>query len=132
MNIIVDTSAYYALADADDLNCAPSQRIFRRLVEEEHELWTTSYVVVETAALIQARLGLEALRLFRESLSTSTTVIWMDPELHDKAWDEVERIGRRMVSLVDCSVGVVAKGFGIDTVFAFDPHFAFWRLRPAV
>jgi predicted nucleic acid-binding protein len=71
------------------------------------------------------------LKLFRESLSTSTTVISIDPELHEQAWDELERIGRRAVSLTDCSVGVVAQGFGIDTVFAFDPHFTLWGLRPA-
>lgn len=132
MNVLVDTSAYYALADADDQEHASAKRIFRMLVEGNYDLWTTSYVVLETAALVQSRLGLDALRLLRESLSTSTTVIWIDPELHDQAWDELERIGRQTVSLVDCSVGVVAGAFGIGTVFALDPHFAIWGLQPAL
>ena len=131
MNVLVDTSAYYALISATDQAHDDAQTAYDDLLGQEAEFWTTSYVVLEAAALVQARLGLEALRLLRESLSTSTTVIWIDPDLHDQAWDELERIGQRTVSLVDCSVGIVATAFGIDTVFAFDPHFALWGLQPA-
>ena len=103
MNVLVVPSAYYALADAD----AQAQSIFQRFVEDEHELWSTPYVVLETAALVQARLGLEALKLFRESLASSTTVIWIDPEFHNQAWDELERIGRRQVSLTAKSANTI-------------------------
>ena len=127
--ILVDTSVYYALADGDDRYHAAAQRLYAELLESDSSLCTTSYVVAEAAALIQARLGLERLQLFRQSLAASTTIVWIDAALHEAAWDELERQAQRHLSLVDCSIGIVAQQRGIDRVFAFDPHFELWGLQ---
>jgi predicted nucleic acid-binding protein len=64
------------------------------------------------------------------SLSGATRIIWVDRDLHEAAWDELERVGRRDVSLADCCLAVAAQREGIADVFAFDPHFQMWGLRP--
>jgi predicted nucleic acid-binding protein len=88
-----------------------------------------SYVVLEAAALIHSRLGLGPLRLLRSVIEASSEIIWVDSSLHAAAWDELERIGRRQVSLVDCALAVAALREGITDVFAYDPHFAEWGLN---
>jgi predicted nucleic acid-binding protein len=128
MRVLVDTSAYYALSDKDDDQHETASRIYQALLAESHELWATSYVVLEAASLIQARLGLQALRKFRTSIAEAATVAWVSEAVHEAAWDELERVTQRGVSLTDCASAVVARELGIRDVFAFDPHFAIWGL----
>lgn len=127
--VLVDTSAYYALLTENDRYHAAAQRLYGELLKSDYSLCTTSYVVAEAAALIQARQGLQRLQLFRQSLAASTTIIWIDAALHEAAWNELERQAQRHLSLVDCSIGTVAQHMGIDRVFAFDPHFELWGLQ---
>jgi predicted nucleic acid-binding protein len=58
--ILMDTSAIYALADRADPNHATAVQQLRRV--EKH-----SYILAESAALLQRRLGMEvALRFLRD------------------------------------------------------------------
>jgi len=129
MKVIVDTSAYYALAEPGDGNHLSARATLARLAQGGCGLFTVSYAVSETAALIQARLGLRPLRLFRSAIESGSTIIWVDASLHAAAWDELERIGRRQVSLADCALAVAALREGITDVFAYGPHFALWGLN---
>ncbi|MFQ6132432.1 MAG: type II toxin-antitoxin system VapC family toxin [Armatimonadota bacterium] len=129
MKIAVDTSAYYALAAAEDINHAAARLIYERLLADAIELWTVSYVVAESAGLIGKRLGFDTLHAFRESLDESSSITWVDKALHVEAWNELERHGRRDLSLVDCSLAVGARREGIQDAFAFDRHFELLGLR---
>ena len=55
--IFLDTSAIYALADRDDPNHSQAAAAFRRLLEDGEEALVHSYILVESAALLQRRLG---------------------------------------------------------------------------
>jgi len=129
LRIAVDTSAYYSMMAPGDTHHAAATSVARGLHADGYELWTVSYVAGEVAALVQARLGLGPLRRLRAAFDRETTIVWMDAELHAAAWDELERIGRRQVSLVDCALAVAALREGITDVFAYDPHFAEWGLN---
>ncbi len=131
MKVLIDTSAFYALVDTEDTNHDAANWIVRRLLAEGRELATTSYAVLETAALIQSRLGLRHLALFREALAEAVTIVWVDQALHEAAWDGLEHLGRRAVSLVDCSLAALARRDAIREIIAFDPHFESWGLRLA-
>jgi predicted nucleic acid-binding protein len=129
MRAIVDTSAYYAMANRLDPHHAAAAALQAELATRECEFVTVSYIVAETVALVQARRGLEPLRKLRSAIEGGSTIIWVDAELHAAAWDELERIGRRQVSLADCALAVAALREGISDVFAYDPHFALWDLN---
>jgi len=129
MRAMVDTSAYYAIANLTDPHHAAAAAVHARLTAQQCELVTVSYVVLETAALVQARHGSGPLPKLRSAIESGSTVVWIDAELHAAAWDELERIGRRQVSLVDCALAVAALREGITDVFAYDPHFAEWGLN---
>jgi predicted nucleic acid-binding protein len=66
---LVDTSAYFALLDADDANHAPALTIRDRLIAEGSHLFTTSFVLAETHALLLNRSCTYSVRVNRSGLS---------------------------------------------------------------
>ncbi len=122
--VFVDTSAFYAILDRDDQNFLASARIWDALVENGTPLTTTNYVVVETCALVQHRLGLEALRTFSEDVLPVIDVRWIVSQEHAAALESLLTANRRRLSLVDCTSFLVMRARGIRRAFAFDQHFA--------
>lgn len=121
MKVFVDTSAFYALASATDEFHEPAREIYEGLLRKDAELLTSSYVLVESFALIQSRLGFPVLQEFVSSIEGLIRVIWVDEELHRRAWALLQQ--RQTVSLVDCTSFLIARGEGCQ-VFAFDEDFA--------
>lgn len=120
--IFLDTSAIYAWADVADPNHATAVRRLGRLVDRGEELHTHNYVLVESMALLQARLGLPAaLKLARDS--TAFLIDWVDDDLHAAGVQQLERTKKRGLSLVDHVSFIVMKRRSLTTAFAFDPDF---------
>jgi predicted nucleic acid-binding protein len=120
--VFVDTSALMALSVSGDAHHARSQRSLRALRDEQAELVTTSYALVETYALLGRRLGPDAVRAFREDFAPLLQVLWVDATLHDRALDRLLTLHLRDLSLVDAVSLEVIHAEQIDRVFAFDPH----------
>lgn len=121
--VFVDTSAAYALFDAGDSSHARARRAFGLLRAREALLVTTSYVLVETCALMTRRLGLAALRDFRENFAPLLEVNWVDAAVHEAALDLLFERHKSHLSLVDAASFVVMRRERIDEAFAFDRHF---------
>ena len=58
MSTFVDTSALYAVLDADDERHTAAGAQWDRLLAGREALHTTNYVLVETTALLQSRIGM--------------------------------------------------------------------------
>jgi len=129
MRVLVDTSAYYAGLSSADACHEAARATYTGLLRQGSQLLTTSYVLGETAGLVQRRLGIPALGALMAGWKATTTVLWVDEELHSEAWETVRKLGRREVSLVDASVAVAARRLHVTHVFAYDPHFAEWGLK---
>ena len=82
MSVFVDTSALMALLDANELRHQATARAWKRLLDEDAALVTSSYVLVETYALTQRRLGLDAVRALTADLLPLITVDWVDESVH--------------------------------------------------
>ncbi len=67
--VFVDTSALLALVVGSDQAHGEASEGFARLRAERASLVTSSYVLVETYAVLQARIGIGAVRIFRESFA---------------------------------------------------------------
>ena len=79
--IFLDTSAIYAWADAADPNHATAVRYLQTILHERQDLLTHNYVIVESVALLQARLGLAAaIKLTQDARAFISD--WVDDELH--------------------------------------------------
>ena len=123
MSTFVDTSALLAVLDADDAQHARAARAWGELVNGGDDLVTTSYVLVETCALTQARLGLGATRLLDEDIVPVLRITWVDETLHRTAMAALLTAQRRDLSLVDCVSFAVMRRLSIARAFAFDRHF---------
>lgn len=123
MRIFVDTSAFFALLDGDDGNHRRAKAAWGELLEPGNVLVTSNYVLVECFALMQHRLGMEAVKGFQDDILPLINVEWVDPAIHRAAVSAMLAALRRRLSLVDCSSFEIMRNAGIKEVFAFDPHF---------
>jgi predicted nucleic acid-binding protein len=119
----VDTSALYAALDRDDAAHPSVAPVLRELLAREW-LVTSSYVVVETAALVQIRLGIVAARHLHERLLPAVDVIWVEEDVHRAAVAALLAAGRREVSLVDQVSFELMRRRSIPCALAVDAHFA--------
>jgi predicted nucleic acid-binding protein len=123
MRVLVDTSAFLAVINADDENHSRAKETWSALVTQDAQLVCTNYVLVETFALVQKRLGMQAVRVFQDDLLPVVDVKWIDETCHRAAVSALLAAGRRELSLVDCTSFEVMRQLGTDAVFAFDRHF---------
>jgi predicted nucleic acid-binding protein len=121
--VVIDTSAFYALISSTDNFHMQATLAYERLLDWEWELWTTSYILVETSALVQHRLGFEPLRTFMDTLlSGIVNVLWVENLIHREAWRQmVEKQGKGL-SLVDWTTVMSAERLKAS-VFTFDQGF---------
>lgn len=124
MPVYIDTSGIYALVDETDANHEAAADAWLALKDGRERLFSSSYVLLETVALIQSRLGLEAVRALETTLIPLITVRWVDADLHSRAIGALLTAGRRNLSLVDCVSFEVMREMDLDAAFAFDAHFA--------
>ena len=123
MSVFVDTSAFFAILDADDENHDVARQMWGDLLTQEAVLICSNYVLVETLALVQRRLGIPAVRVFQEDIMPVLNVEWVDESLHQVGIASVLAAARRGLSLVDCISFEIMWRLGIKTAFAFDRHF---------
>jgi len=123
MRIFVDTSAFLAILNADDQNHDLAKQAWTDLVNRDVWLVCTNYVLVETFALVQHRLGMQAVRTLQENVLPVINIKWMNAAYHGAGVSAMLTAGRRQLSLVDCVSFETMRQLGIDTAFVFDHHF---------
>jgi predicted nucleic acid-binding protein len=132
VTVFVDTSALYAALDRDDADHAAAAETLADLLGREM-LLTHSYVVVETVALSQRRLGVEAARVLVDEVLPAFEVAFVDRPLHEAAVASLLAAGARDVSLVNWTSFELMRRRGVAEAFAFDDDFAErgFRVLPA-
>lgn len=121
--VFVDTSAILALLNPLDESHVGAREAFEKLRAREARLVTSSFVLVETYALLARRLGLEAVAAFRRELAPLVEIVWVGSALHESGLDLLLERGLRDLSLVDAVSFLVMRQHRIDEAFAFDRHF---------
>lgn len=123
MSVFVDTSALLAVLDADDRNHKSAKETWKDLISRVELLVCTNYVLIETFALVQHRLGMSAVRTFQDDICPVLIVEWVDESTHRAGVTGVLTALRKNLSLVDCVSFDVMRRLGIKSAFVFDPHF---------
>lgn len=123
MSILVDTSAFLAILNKEDPNNASATELLASFVEDGEELFCTNYILVESYALIQRRLGMDAIRDFQKEILPSIKIVWLGLEEHKHIVARLISDNRRNLSFVDCSSFETLERLGIKSVFTFDRHF---------
>ncbi len=122
--VFVDTSALYALLVEGDENHDAAMRAAASLRAAGARLATSSFVVLETVALLQARVGIGAVRAFYLDMLPLMEVVWVDRALLDRAMGGLLAASLRRVSLTDWTSIALMQERGWTTAFAFDEDFA--------
>jgi len=131
--VFVDTSGFYAFLDGSDPFHKTSKDLFLRSEAESWKLITSSFVVHETWALIQARLGWDAVEDWLTSILPRCEVVWVDETIYLAAAARARQARERRLSLTDCASFEVMLGQNCREVIADDEHFVrqgFKRPRP--
>lgn len=123
MMLFTDTSFFLAYLNGDDINNVAAKTSFERAIAHNVSFITTNYVLVESFALIQNRLGIEALRDFQETVVPLLNVEFVEQNTHNAGVSAVLTASRRGLSLVDCVSFEVMRTLGIVTALAFDRHY---------
>ncbi|MDQ7827684.1 MAG: PIN domain-containing protein [Armatimonadota bacterium] len=120
----MDTSALYALLDRDDQVHRAAAATWAGLLRAGDPLLTHNYVLVETTALLQRRLGTAAVQALRDDLLPVLSTVWVDENVHEMALTALIAARDREVSLVDRVSFECMRRRGVRRAFAFDRHFA--------
>lgn len=121
--VFADTSALLALLNAKDENHAGASRAFAHLRTRQTPLLSTSYVLVETYALVGRRLGLDAVSSFRADFAPLIEIVSVDEALHNAGLDLLLQRRKRQLSLVDAVSFVAMTWRDVAEAFAYDPDF---------
>ena len=124
MSVFVDTSALLAMLDHREQNHLAAKAAWEGLISRDEDLVFTNYVLVETFALAQSLLGMEAVRVFQDDVAPLLRVEWVDAQSHASSVAALLTAARRQLSLVDCASFDAMRRLGITTAFTFDRHFA--------
>ncbi len=121
--IFVDTSAFYAMVSIDDPNHEAALRTWSDLIERNERLVCNNYILVESIALAQRRVGMEAVAALHQNIIPFLEVEWLDENLHSSIMEIVVSSNRRAISLVDQASFNTMYRYKIKTAFSFDEHF---------
>ncbi len=122
-SVFIDTSGFYAFFDRDDRFHAEAKRLFLQAESEGWALFTSSYVIHESWALIQARLGWNAMEDFLRELAPRCRVVWVDERLHALGAARARQARERRLSLTDCVSFEVMLAEGCQFFVGDDEHF---------
>lgn len=124
MKVFVDTSAFLSILDRREPHHEQAGQIWRQLLAQEDALlYCTNYVLLESTALIQNRLGMSFVQIFQAKTTPVLTVKWVDETLHQAGILAILTANRRKLSLVDCVSFAAMRELNIQHYFAFDEHF---------
>lgn len=121
--VFVDTSGFYGALDAEDAFHRKARELFLRSEAQGWRLVTSNYVVQESWALIQARLGWNALEAWQRTLLARCEIIWVDEELHRLGAARCRQAGERRLSLTDCVSFEVIHRERVRLFIGDDAHF---------
>ncbi len=131
---VVDTSAHYALVDANDIHHLEAIQFAEQLSRQKVIWVVTNFIVAETYGLILLRLGRHAAFAFLErllySISDGTTyLVRVTSSDEERALEILRTYEDQDFSYVDATTFAVMERLNLTRAFAFDRHFDVFRLK---
>jgi len=127
VTIMVDTGAWYALADTSDTYHQRAKAFYQQIAGNISML-TTDAILVEIWFLLTSRLGRTAALTFWDTLrKTDIKIICLTEFDLEAAWHTVNTYTDQSFSFTDCTTFSVMERLGVFDVFTFDHHFLIYR-----
>ncbi len=127
MSLFVDTSIWFAAADASDRSNIRA----KKTLSSGESLVTTDHVLVESWLLLHHRLGRHAAERFWEGLRAGVAIIELVGIADlEAAWQIGISWRDQDFSIVDRTSFAVMQRLGIERAASLDDHFAVFRFGP--
>lgn len=123
MIVFADTSGLYALLVRDDYMHVQAKKCFEYFSENSVLLLSSSFVLVETIALLQRRIGLNAVYDFNSRILPLLEILWVNGDWYTRGFQRLQSENSRDISLVDCINFEIMEARSLNTAFAYDKHF---------
>lgn len=123
MKVFADTSGLFALLVKNDDMHVRARKNFEYFAENKARLITSSFVLVETIALLQHRVSLEAVQDFYAKIYPLLEIIWVGEDLYLRAIQRLLSHEAKEISLVDCLSFEIMDAQEITHAFTFDKHY---------
>jgi predicted nucleic acid-binding protein len=132
VDVLLDTSAVFALLNPDDDHHAGAIAIHDSLIRRKVTLVLPNFLLAECHAILNKRLGPQAARGFLNAALQDFAIERVSVEDEWAAHAMLQTVSRlRDLSYFDAVAIVLAQRLGIKDVFSFDRHFALMGLKPA-
>ena len=130
MSVLVDTGAWYALADTSDRHHEAARRFYTEQAGRTPFV-TTDLIVAETWALLSAHLGRAAALSFWATVREARIpILALEPADLEAAWHIAQAFPDQAFSFTDCTTFALMERQGLTEAFAFDTHFLVYRFGP--
>ena len=127
MSMLVDTGAWYAIANAADRFHERAKQFYEESAGRTAFV-TTDIVVAETMALLTAHLARPAAFQFWGSIREARIpLLTLEVADLEAAWHIAQAFPDQPFSFVDCTSFALMERLGIHAAFAFDAHFLVYR-----
>ena len=127
MVTLVDTGAWYALADQSDRHHRAAREYYETAADRQG-LVTTDLIIGETFALLSSHLGRPGALAFWAGLrEAQIPVLPISIQEIEAAWHVAQAFPDQSFSLVDCTTFALMERLGVRDAFAFDSHFLVYR-----
>jgi predicted nucleic acid-binding protein len=123
MKVFADTSGLFALLAQNDQMHVQAKENFLYFAQQKTQLITSSFVLVETLALLQRRIGIAPVQDFHSLLFPLLETVWVDGEWYNRGMQRLQTSNNRNLSLVDCLSFEIMQFKEISLAFSFDKHF---------
>ena len=124
LQLLVDSSALYALADANEVN---HQRVshFVRQRSCDFTLIVTDWILDETLTLIKSRFGWHVAVQVGERIRHSTfcQFVHLTPQDEQLTWEVFQQYRDKAWSYTDCSCLAIMQRLKISEALSLDRHF---------
>jgi uncharacterized protein len=123
--IFVDSSAWIALADINDLHHIGAASAYPNVLKNHKRLITSNLVVAETYVVLQRELGHKAAMGFLQRINASPRILktWSNESIEAEAEQMLLKYSDQDFSYVDAISFVIMKRHKIHKAFCFDRHF---------
>jgi uncharacterized protein len=121
--MFIDTSAIFSILSSRDQYHIIARQTWDSIISNDNSLYCNNYVLVESFALIQNRLGMRACQEFEDKITPLINVVWITDDQHTEMVKIFLLANRRNLSLVDCASFVTMRRLDITRVFSLDKHF---------
>ncbi len=123
MSVFVDTSAFLAMLDRAQRRHDDVANAWRGVVAADRPLVTSNYVLVESFALLQRRVGMQAVRVLVARFLPLVETVFTTDQVHAAATSAFLTADRRRLSFVDCVSFELMRQRGISEVLSLDADF---------